>query len=152
MNALEASASDDVVERPDLYGSWRIVKAKAVLIDADGTRTETNSSPKGVLLFTPSHRMIAFVTLDPERKPATNDDEAAKLFRSMIAYTGRFKLHQDRYVVDIDISSTELNMHQGQVRYYTISGDTLTIETPEHSYIGDSSKRNSAVLVCARET
>jgi hypothetical protein len=134
----------------ELFGSWRVVSAKGVLVDADGTRTESGKDLEGVIIFTPQRRMIAFVA-DPGRSPAKTDQETLQLFRTMTVYTGRFRLDPGKYVVDIDASSTQLNMHEPQVRLYRIDGDTLTIETPEHSYIHDPAKRNSALLTAIRE-
>jgi hypothetical protein len=144
------AVAGEVVERPELYGSWRMVSARTLLVEADGTRTETEAKPEGVILFTPQ-RMMAFATTDPNRKPATNDAEALKLYHSMIIYSGRYRLYADRYDIDIDLSSTELNKDEPQPRYYTIEGDTLRIEVKEHPYIADNTKRNATWLVCERE-
>jgi Lipocalin-like domain len=137
-------------EKDDLMGSWRVISAKGILIEADGTRTESSKSLQGVIVFTPQYRMIAFVT-DPGRKPANDDVEALQLFRSMVAYTGRFTLGPGRYTVNIEFSSTQLNLDEPQLRLYRIENDTLTIETPEHKNIFDSSKRNANTLTAIRE-
>lgn len=148
------SGQSDVVtqawDRSDLLGSWRVVSAKGVLVDADGTRTESESSLEGVIIFTPQQRMIAFV-LHPGREPAKDDEGKLKLFQSMVAYTGRFSLEPDRYILNIDWSSTALNQNEQQIRLFQIDKDTLRIETPEHSNIFDSTKRNSNTLFAIRE-
>jgi hypothetical protein len=133
-----------------LYGSWRVVGAKGVLVDTDGNRTESETLQEGALIFTPEHRMIAFV-LRPGRKPPRSDDEKLELFTSMVTYSGKFKLELGRYVLTIDWSSTALNQGEPQIRYYTIDGDTLTIEVPLHNYIHDATKRNTNVLTLMRE-
>ena len=133
-----------------LYGSWLIVGAKGYSIDADGTRTEVDGPQEGVLIFTPLHRMIAFA-LQPGRKPAGNDEERLGLFKSMVTYTGRFKLESGRYLLDIDWSSTMLNLDETQIRNYTIDGDRLTIEVPLHRNIHDQTRQNSNVLMLVRE-
>lgn len=133
-----------------LYGSWRVMGAKGVMVDADGNRTESESAQEGVLIFTPGHRMIAFV-LRPDRKPAANDAESLDLFKSMVTYSGKFKLEPGRYVLDIDWSSTALNQDELQVRGYTIDGDTLTIEVALHKNIHDATKQNANTLTLRRE-
>jgi Lipocalin-like domain len=150
MNMGVADPATGSWRRDDLIGSWGVVSARGVLVDADGTRTESSKSLDGVIIFTPQHRMIVFVT-DPGRKPAIDDAEALKLFRSMVAYTGRLTLEPDRYTVDIEFSSTQLNLDEPQLRFYRIDNDTLTIETPEHKNIFDSAKRNSNTLTAIRE-
>jgi hypothetical protein len=133
-----------------LYGSWRVEGAKGVLEDADGTRTESESAQEGVLIFTPEHRMIAFV-LSPGRTPAANDAERVALFKSMVTYSGKFRLEPGRYVLDIDWSSTALNTDEPQIRYYTIDGDMLRIEVPLHRNIHDPTKKNANTLSLKRE-
>jgi hypothetical protein len=133
-----------------LYGSWRVAGAKGVLVDADGNRTETEAAQEGVLIFTPNHRMIAFV-LRPDRKPAKNDEERLELFKSMVTYSGKFRLEPGRYILDIDWSSTALNQDEPQVRGYTIEGDTMKIEVALHKNIHDPTKQNANTLTLRRE-
>lgn len=133
-----------------LYGSWRVIGAKGVMVDADGNRTESEAAQEGVLIFTPGHRMIAFV-LRPGRKPATNDAERLELFKSMVAYSGKFRLEPGRYILDIDWSSTALNQDEPQVRDYSLDGDTLKIEVALHKNIHDPTKQNANTLTLRRE-
>jgi hypothetical protein len=150
MKVGESDAVTDSWGRSELYGSWRVVSAKGVVVHADGTRAESESSPEGVIIFTPEHRMIAFVTR-PGRKPAKNDQDKLKLFQSMVVYSGRFSLEPGKYIVNIDWSSTALNQNEPQIRLYSIDRDTLRIEVPEHKSIFDETKRNSNILVAIRE-
>jgi len=73
------------------------------------------------------------------------------LFKSMVAYTGKFTLEPRRYILNIDWSSTALNLGEPQIRYYTIEGDTLKIEVPLHRNIHDPTKKNANVLTLVRE-
>lgn len=149
---MEEGYSQDVVDAwrdNDLYGSWRIVAGKGISVDADGTRTEIDAKPEGVLVFTPSHRMIAFV-VQPGRKPATNDEERLALFRSTTTYSGRFLLEPGRYILNVDWTSTALNQDQ-QIREYAIDGDSMRIEVRLHPNIHDNTKQNANTLFLERE-
>jgi hypothetical protein len=146
---MENHAAVDAWDASDLYGSWRVISAKGV-VDTDGTRTESEHALEGVLIFTPDHRMIAFV-LHPGREPGQSDEAKLKLFGSMVAYTGRFSLQPDRYLVAIDWSSTALNQNQEQVRLFRMDGDSLRIEVPEHSSIFNPAQRSSNILFAVRE-
>lgn len=132
-----------------LYGSWRIVGARGISVDADGTRTEVDAKPEGVLIFTPAHRMIAFI-VQPGRKPATNDEERLALFKSTTTYSGRFRLEPGRYILNVDWSSTALNQDE-QIREYTIDGDAMRIEVALHPNIHDNTKQNANTLFLERE-
>ena len=146
MNDRDAAGLRD----EQLYGSWRVVGAKGLMEDADGTRTEMEAAQEGVLIFTPEHRMIAFV-LHPGRKPANSDEERVELFKSMVTYTGRFRLEPGKYLFDIDWSSTALNQDETQVRHYAIDGDSLAITVPLHRNIHDPTKKNANTLSLVRE-
>jgi len=150
MDIGKSDTALDAWSASDLYGSWRVISAKGVLVDSDGTRTESEHALEGVLIFTPDHRMIAFV-LHPGREPGQSDDAKLKLFGSMVAYTGRFTLEPDRYLVTIDWSSTALNENQEQVRLFRMDGDSLRIEVPEHSSIFNPAQRTSNTLLAVRE-
>ena len=136
--------------KDDLFGSWRVVSAKGYQVDADGTKTENETALDGVIIFTPQHRMIAFVT-HLGRKPAKDDAETLALFRTMVAYTGRFTLEPGKYQVKLDFTSSQMNLDEPQVRLYRIEGDTLTIDVPEHNSLFDPGKRNSNQLIAIRE-
>ena len=150
MEGVQGDAVTEAWSAYDLYGSWKVVSAKGVLVDADGSRTESERSLEGVLIFTPDTRMIAFV-LYPGREPGQSDEDKLKLFNSMVAYTGRFSLQADKYVVNIDWSSTALNQNQEQIRLFRIEKDSLQIEVPEHSSIFNPAQRNSNTLLAIRE-
>jgi Lipocalin-like domain len=75
-----------------LYGSWRLVSFKAQIVGEDSApRDVFGPSPFGRLILTPAHTMAAFLSR-PDRKPPTDDAEAATLLRSMTAYTGHFRV------------------------------------------------------------
>lgn len=148
MNPISAAA--ETLRDEKLYGSWRVVRAEGVLVDADGHRTESSSEQEGVLIFTPGHRMIAFV-VRPGRTPADNDEDRLELFKSAITYSGHFRLEAGKYLLEIEWSSTALNQDELQVRGYRIEGDTLTITTELHRNIHDPSKQNANTLTLQRE-
>lgn len=57
------------------------------------------------------------------------DEERAKLFGTMIAYTGTYRIEGDRVVHDVDVSWNQLWSGSQQVRFFKANGDTLTIAT-----------------------
>ena len=71
------------------------------------------------------------VLTSADRKPATNDAESAALLRTMIAYTGRYTIEGDKFVIMPDVSWNEVYTGHEQVRYYKVDGDKLFLTTPE---------------------
>jgi hypothetical protein len=74
--------------------------------------------------------MMAFISKQ-DRRPPADDAEAAALLRSMLAYTGRFRVEGGRVVVSVDGAWSEVYKAEEQVRYFAMDGDLLTIRTPE---------------------
>ena len=76
--------------------------------------------------------MIMFA--DPARKPAAapkaTDTEAAQLYRTMVAYMGRYTLEGERITHHIDISWNQVWNGTDQQRTVEIKDNHLTIKTP----------------------
>jgi hypothetical protein len=57
--------------------------------------------------------------------------EAEALYRSMIAYAGSYKVEGNKVTYDLDITWNESWNGTKQVRFWEVSGDRLTVTTPE---------------------
>jgi hypothetical protein len=93
---------------------------------------------------------MAFIAA-ADRKPASDDAEAAALLRSMFAYTGKFTLEPGKWITTVEFSSTQVNIGDPQVRYYSLDGDKLTVRTPEQNSLTTPGKRTIGVLTAERE-
>jgi hypothetical protein len=134
-----------------LYGSWRLVSFKAQIVGEDiELRDIFGPAPFGRLILTPTHTMAAFLCR-PDRKPPSNDAEAATLLRSMTAYTGRFRVEGDKLITTVDGAWNEVFKAHEQVRIFKLEGDALTIHVPEQPSGLEPGKRNTSVLIFARE-
>jgi hypothetical protein len=75
-----------------LYGSWRLVSFQMQVVGEDAPpRDVFGPNPFGRLILTPEHTMAAYLSR-PDRRPPSNEAEAATLLASMNAYTGRFRV------------------------------------------------------------
>ena len=74
------------------------------------------------------------------------DGEGVKLLGTMVAYAGKFTLDADKVVHHIDVSWNQAWTGTDQVRYYHLSGDSLTITTaPYRSY--QDGRQGRSVLI-----
>ncbi len=87
-------------------------------------------SPFGRAIFSPDHYGIGYIAR-ADRTPPNNDAEAAALLRSMIAYTGKFRIEGDKLITAVDGAWSEDWNGTEQVRFFRREGDTLTLITPE---------------------
>lgn len=86
------------------------------------------ANPNGYLIFGSDGRMIVLVTATA-REPGNTDEKLAALFRTLMAYSGRYRIDEDRFITKIDSSCNEAWNGSEQERFYKLDGDTLHVFT-----------------------
>ncbi len=115
-------------DRNKLQGVWKLVSLEYEL-KATGERiTPWGKHPGGYLIFTPESRMMAIVAAEG-RKGAKNDADRAALFQTLSAYTGAYRLEQDKWITKVDICGNPALNGTEQVRSYRLNGDRLEVLT-----------------------
>ena len=61
------------------------------------------------------------------REPGNTDENLAALFRTMMAYTGLYRVDGDRFIIKIDSSWNEAWSGSEQERFFKLVGDTLDV-------------------------
>ena len=84
--------------------------------------------PKGYLILTSEGRMMALL-VSGERRPGRSSAQQAALFRTMMAYSGRYCIEIDKFITKVDVSWNEEWTGSNQVRFYTLQGKRLEILT-----------------------
>ena len=123
----KAQAADSIV------GTWRLVSWIEEETETKALHKNFGDNPLGFITYTSDgHMMIMFA--DPARKPAAapkaTDTEAAQLYRTMVAYMGRYTLEGERITHHIDISWNQVWNGTDQQRTDEIKDNHLTIKTP----------------------
>jgi hypothetical protein len=130
-----------------LVGTWKL--KSYVLTTTDERSTPFGEHPSGFLSYSPDRRMYAIGTADDRIKPhdivATND-ERVKLHRAMFAYAGTYSVEPDKVIHHVDISWNQVWNGTNQVRFYKLTGDTLTITTARARSAYDG-RESQSVLV-----
>ena len=126
-----------------LVGIWKLVSCD-IVDQVSGAREPLYGAtpPSGYLILTPEARMMALIA-SGEREPGQTDDKQAALFRTMLAYTGLYRVEGGQFITNVDVSWNEAWTGTEQVRFYTLDGDRLDIVTawmpnpahPEHRMI-----------------
>ncbi len=111
----------------DLVGVWRLVSWQ-VIVDNGPPRDVFGLHPKGYLILTREGRATALTTAE-DRNPGTTDADRAALHRSMLAYTGKYRIEGHDFVTLVDVSWNEEWNGTEQRRHFRIDGDKLLIET-----------------------
>ena len=111
-----------------LHGCWRLVSFDTELQDSRERTQPWGADPNGYLMFSPEGRMMALVAAKV-REPGDTDEKLAALFRTVMAYTGRYRVDGDRFITRIDSSWNETWNGTEQERFFKLDGSTLEVST-----------------------
>ena len=111
-----------------LHGSWRLVSFETELQDSKERTQPWGEDPKGALMFGTDGRMMVLVTAKA-REPGNTDETLVALFRTVMAYTVRYRIDGDRFITKVDASWNEVWNGTEQERFYTLNEDTLEVRT-----------------------
>jgi Lipocalin-like domain len=113
----------------DITGAWHLTGVYAI-VQGTGERIEPlGGRPVGCVIFDPSGYMIGIMA-SASREPAVSDADIQKLFRTLIAYSGRWSIDEGEYIITVDIAWDPNWVGTKQVRYYSFDGRTLSLHTP----------------------
>jgi hypothetical protein len=131
-----------------LIGNWKLVSWQVVV--GDETQNPFGSHPKGYLILTREGRSMALTTA-VDRKPGDGVAERAALQKSMLAYSGKYRVEGDDFVTTVDISWNEIWNGTEQRRHYRIEGDQLFIDSAPAPSITNPGKTDFRRPVWERE-
>lgn len=145
--AVPPSFADD---RARLLGTWKLVSFESES-QATGVRVPVlGKNPTGYAIYTPEGRVMAILTGEG-RKAAKTDQDCAELLKSMLAYTGTYRLEGDKIIVKVDAAWNPEYVGAEQVRLFRIDGDRLQIIRDWHqSVLTPERGKVRAVLMCER--
>ena len=120
---------DDAELKRLIVGTWRLV---SVHYEDQNTKERTpiyGEHPKGIQIATPEGRWLALMTA--ERRPVPkNDVDRAQALKSMIAYTGRYRVENGNVITKVEAAWNEAWVGGEQIRNIRFDGDGLFIESP----------------------
>ena len=132
-----------------LVGVWKLLSHQMIVED-EPPISFYGQSPKGYLVLTPEGRMIGILTSDT-RKPGSGDTERAQLHKSMIAYSGRYRIEQDQFITTVDVSWNEAWNGTEQRRNYELKDGRLSVTAAYQSSAVFPGKASFSRLVFVRE-
>lgn len=111
----------------DLVGTWKLVSWQ-VIVENEAPQNVFGSHPKGFLILTRQGRSIVLTTAE-NRKAGMGDAERAALHKSMLAYSGKYRVEGNDFITVVDASWNEEWSGTEQRRHFRIEGDNLFIES-----------------------
>jgi hypothetical protein len=116
----------DAMSTDSLVGTWKLISWQVML--RSQPHDLFGSNPKGFLILTPEGRAMVLTTAQ-NRKAGEGDEERAALHKSMLAYTGRYRVEGDHFITSVDVSWNESWNGTEQRRRYQLDGDRLVVES-----------------------
>jgi hypothetical protein len=132
----------DAVLAQKIVGTWKLISVVYEDV-ASGDRTPIyGAHPKGVQIATSLGRWLALMTAEGRSAPST-DNERAQALKTMIAYTGRYRIEDGKVVTKVDAAWNEAWVGTEQVRLVRFDGDRLCLESPPmpHPNVGGRTVR-----------
>jgi hypothetical protein len=115
--------------RHPLTGTWRVTSVDTEFQSSGKLEPPFGPNLIGYFVFTTEGRAMAIIAAK-EREPGSSPEQLAALCRSMMAYSGPFRVEGDMPIIDVDISSNQTWTGGVQERVIKISGDTMEMMTP----------------------
>jgi hypothetical protein len=107
--------------------------------------------PRGYQIATPEGRWLALVTANGRPVPKTDEDRA-KALRSMIAYSGRYRVEDNKVITKVEVAWNEAWVGGEQVRFLRFEGDdVLNIESPPMPHPNVDNKTVKVIVTWARD-
>lgn len=115
----------------ELFGNWKLVSLQFVVTETGECSDMYGADPLGYLFITPDRRMMTVIT-SRDREASDSGSGDAALFRSMMAYSGRFRTEgEDQFITEVEVSWHPGWLGTEQARTFSIAGDILSIATAE---------------------
>jgi hypothetical protein len=146
--SLVAPARAD--EKEQIIGTWKLV---SVMYEDQETKVLTpvlGNNPRGSQIATRDGRWLALVTADNRPVPKT-DEERAQALRTMISYSGRYRVEGNKVTTKVEIAWNEAWVGGEQVRLVRFEGDKLFIESPPMPHPNVGGKVVRVIVVWQRE-
>ncbi len=136
-------------DRQTLVGTWKLVSCFMEDTETKERKEVWGEHPNGCLVLTAAGHWIVVQTSEGRKAPQTNEDCIAA-FRSMLAYSGRYRIESRKVVINVEIAWDESWVGTEQVRYFSMEGGQLHIEAAPQRYPNLGDKIMRAVLVWER--
>jgi len=134
-----------------IVGTWKLVSV-AYEDQATGERTPVyGEHPKGIQIATPEGRWLALMTAEGRGVPNT-DSERAQALKTMIAYTGRYRVEGGNVITKVEAAWNEAWVGGEQVRAVRFDGERLLLQSPPMPHPNINGRVVRVIVAWARES
>jgi Lipocalin-like domain len=144
LSALPSHAA----ERPALVGVWKLLSYQTEFQDGSPKRAMFGEHPSGYIIFTSEGRLMAVIEAEGRKAPSTDSDRAA-LLKSLIAYSGKYRVEGNQWITSVDTAWNPAWDGTDQMRTFQIVGNRLMVTStwqPAVNFPGSPLSRGSLVF------
>jgi len=123
LNLVHPCFADDSAK---ILGIWRLVSYELEAQATGERELVLGKNPTGYVIFTREGRAF-FILTGEGRKAPNSDQDRADLLKSVIAYTGMYRLEGDKWITKVDVSWNPAWVGTEQVRFFKLDGDRLQV-------------------------
>lgn len=123
--AVQPSIADDQAK---ILGTWKLASYEAEYQTTGERELTLGRNWTGYAIFTPEGRVISVITSEGRKAPTTDQDRA-DLWKSMLGYTGMYRLEGDTLTVKVDVSWNPAWLGTDQARTIRFEGERLHVMT-----------------------
>jgi hypothetical protein len=113
----------------NVLGIWKLVSLEIEVQGTGQMEPPMGEKPTGYAVFTQEGRAF-FILTGELREPATNDEERAGLFNTLVAYTGTYRVEGDKWITKVEVAWNPEWVGTDQVRFFKLDGDRLRVLSP----------------------
>jgi hypothetical protein len=118
------AAENAIKDNTSIVGTWKMVSYE-IEIQASGQKEAYfGQHPTGYVIFTPEGRAIYLATGEGRQVPNSVQDRA-DLWGSMFAWSGRYRVEGNKWIVKIDASWSPALIGTDLMRYFKIEGNRM---------------------------
>ncbi|MGA8551740.1 MAG: lipocalin-like domain-containing protein [Stellaceae bacterium] len=115
-----------------IVGTWRLTSFTEVNRDTGAISYPLGGEPNAMVTYAADGYAATIFTSTDRQPPAVaqaTDEEAIRLFRSMVAFAGRYELDGDKLIYRPETSWNEAWNGTTQERLFEIDGDCLRVRS-----------------------
>lgn len=150
--AAATAQTDDAKLRAQVVGVWKLVSVEYEDQETKARTPVLGAKPRGYQIATADGLWLALVTAETRPVPKT-DEERAQALRTMISYSGRYRVEGGRVITKVEVAWNEAWVGGDQIRFIRFEGnDLLHIESPPMPHPNVGNKVVRVIVTWARST
>ena len=118
--------------RQKLIGTWELVSYKVEEKETGSFIPAMGPNPRGRVVFTPDG-WVAFNLEGSHRHPAHNDEDRARLMKTLVAYIGRYRVEGNQWITNVQTAWAPEWVGTEQRRTVVVSEGHANVMTPWRS-------------------